>query len=314
MYTIKEASARSGVSVPLLRAWERRYGVVAPTRTASGYRLYDDGDLARLMAMRRLIEDGWAPQQAAARVRSADPAGLEALAAGPQDASVGVAAPTGAPSADAAHRELVDRMVLAAQQLDAAALGAALDEAFAVLRFESAWEAVLLPALHRIGDGWHRGEIDVAGEHASSQTIHRRMAMAFEAAGAATANPPILVGLGPATRHEFGALAFAVAARRAGLPVLYLGADVPVDSWVTAATERRAAAVVIGVPRRADVDHAKEVVNALRRECPETPVLVGGAFSDRIDTEGVLRLPEDSLAAAVTALASVVGARARQPG
>ncbi|MBE3074340.1 MAG: MerR family DNA-binding transcriptional regulator, partial [Actinobacteria bacterium] len=41
MYTIKEASARSGVGAPLIRAWERRYGVVTPTRTASGYRLYD---------------------------------------------------------------------------------------------------------------------------------------------------------------------------------------------------------------------------------------------------------------------------------
>ena len=39
---------RSGVSVPLLRAWERRYGIVAPARTASGYRLYDEAALARL--------------------------------------------------------------------------------------------------------------------------------------------------------------------------------------------------------------------------------------------------------------------------
>ena len=31
MYTIKEASARSGVGAPLIRAWERRYGVVAPS-------------------------------------------------------------------------------------------------------------------------------------------------------------------------------------------------------------------------------------------------------------------------------------------
>ncbi len=42
MYSIKQASIRSGVSVPLIRAWERRYGVVSPQRTASGYRLYDD--------------------------------------------------------------------------------------------------------------------------------------------------------------------------------------------------------------------------------------------------------------------------------
>jgi DNA-binding transcriptional MerR regulator len=39
MYTIRQASLRSGVSIPLLRAWERRYRVVTPSRTAAGYRL-----------------------------------------------------------------------------------------------------------------------------------------------------------------------------------------------------------------------------------------------------------------------------------
>lgn len=71
MYTIKEASARSGVGIPLLRAWERRYGVVVPTRTSSGYRLYDDAAIGRLQAMRQLIGAGWSAKQAAERVRGA---------------------------------------------------------------------------------------------------------------------------------------------------------------------------------------------------------------------------------------------------
>ena len=58
MYTIKQAAARSGVGIPLLRAWERRYGIVHPVRTASRYRLYDDESIARLRAMRRLVETG----------------------------------------------------------------------------------------------------------------------------------------------------------------------------------------------------------------------------------------------------------------
>ena len=61
MYTIKEAALRTGISVPALRAWERRYGVVAPTRTAAGYRLYDDRALERLRTMRALVDAGWTP-------------------------------------------------------------------------------------------------------------------------------------------------------------------------------------------------------------------------------------------------------------
>src|SRR6478735_2400185 len=69
MYTIKQAALRTGLSIPTIRAWERRYGVVAPSRTAAGYRLYDDNAIARLNAMRSLVEiDGWRPSQAAERV------------------------------------------------------------------------------------------------------------------------------------------------------------------------------------------------------------------------------------------------------
>src|SRR4249919_896872 len=69
MYTIKQAAARTGLSIPTIRAWERRYGVVSPSRTPAGYRLYDDAAIARLNAMRSLVEtDGWRPSQAAARV------------------------------------------------------------------------------------------------------------------------------------------------------------------------------------------------------------------------------------------------------
>ena len=73
MYTIKQAAARTGVAVPTIRAWERRYGVVSPARTAAGYRLYDEDAVERLAAMRFLVEtEGWRPSQAAEHVK--DPA------------------------------------------------------------------------------------------------------------------------------------------------------------------------------------------------------------------------------------------------
>src|SRR3954451_1334456 len=61
MYTIGQASARTGVSVQTIRAWERRYGVVEPIRTAAGYRLFDDAALRRLSVMRSLVTVRWRP-------------------------------------------------------------------------------------------------------------------------------------------------------------------------------------------------------------------------------------------------------------
>ena len=69
MYTIRQAARLTGVSEASLRAWERRYGVVVPHRNDSGYRLYDEEALAAVSTMRRLVQDGWSPAEAADAVR-----------------------------------------------------------------------------------------------------------------------------------------------------------------------------------------------------------------------------------------------------
>jgi DNA-binding transcriptional MerR regulator/methylmalonyl-CoA mutase cobalamin-binding subunit len=309
MYTIKEASARSGVGIPLLRAWERRYGVVVPTRTASGYRLYDDGAIDRLRAMRHLIATGWSAQQAAEHVRSASDAELAALSSDGREAH----SPHDA-RAEAAElstsEELVARLVAAARVIDADDLEAALDEAFASGRFEVVAQGIVMPALRAIGDAWERGDVSVAGEHAASHAVLRRLAMAYEAAGDPVPERPILVGLGSGGRHELGALAFATAARRAGLPVLYLGPDLPPESWITAAERRSAVAAIVGVPTRADIARARAVLDALRAGGSGLLLAVGGEEAGRLaGTDGVIHLPRDLVAAVATLRAAVADAR-----
>ena len=313
MYTIKQASALSGVGIPLLRAWERRYEVVEPSRSASGYRLYGEHDIDRLRAMRALIGSGWAPQQAAARIRASTMAEISALAGPPNepiDRGLDRPAPSSSPRRAA---DLIDRLVAAARFIDADGLEAALDDAFAGARFEVVADSIVLPALHEIGKMWERHEVSVAGEHAASQAVLRRLAMAYEAAGDGAATQPVLVGLGPGARHEFGAFAFATAARRAGLPVIYLGPDLPVESWGSAVVERDARAAVIGVPRTADVQRTADVIAAIREARPSMVVAVGGSAASRVARRiDVLVLP-DGMAAAATALRTTLLEAEEQP-
>lgn len=313
MYTIKQASALSGVGIPLLRAWERRYEVVEPSRSASGYRLYGDDQIDRLRAMRALVASGWAPQQAAARIRASSTSEVAALAGARSEPKDRQAASTAPPSSPGQAGDLIDRLVAAARFIDADGMEAALDDAFAGARFETVADSIVLPALHEIGKGWERHEVSVAGEHAASQAVLRRLAMAYEAAGDGDGSQPVLVGLGPGARHEFGALAFATAARRVGLPVMYLGPDLPVESWASAVGKREARAAVIGVPRSADVQRSADVIAAIRSARPSTVVAVGGSAAQRVARRiEVLVLP-DGMASAAEALRSALIEAERQP-
>ena len=68
-YRIRAVADLTGVSTATLRAWERRYGVPTPSRTASAYRLYGDDDVALVSQMRDLVESGVAPAEAARVLR-----------------------------------------------------------------------------------------------------------------------------------------------------------------------------------------------------------------------------------------------------
>lgn len=300
MYTIRQAAARSGVAISTIRAWERRYRAVDPARTASGYRLYDEAAIERLVAMRRLVEDGWQPSVAAVALRG--PWGT-ALASTTTARPPAGSPPPGSRAEDRAGSRtrdpLVTRFVEAAGQLDADEVSSVLDELFARGTFEHVAEQLLFPALEALGDAWAAGSVSVAAEHLASNAVLRRLGQALEAAGAPSGRRRrVVIGLPPASRHELGALAFAVAARRAGVPVAYVGADLPIDDWRTASRDARA--MVIGVPTVSDAPAAAELAQELLATSPPGLVVaLGGRATPEVP--GAIRLPPE-LTAGVDAL------------
>lgn len=280
MYTIKRTAQVTGVAEATLRAWERRYGVLSPQRNESGYRLYDQESLAVISTMRRLIGQGWSPAAAADALR--DGTQLAVLDAGAQDApESGPAHQVGAVHA----RQFLE----AAVRMDAVGIETSLDGGFSLGSFEHVVDAWLFPTLVALGEAWARGEIDVAGEHAASHAVHRRLSAAYDAAGSRARGPGIVVGLPAGSQHELGALAFATAIRRRGLNVLYLGANVPLGSWETAVRSHSARAAVLAVVTPDDRPAASTVAERLARHERSLLVCTGGAAGADLG-EGVRHL------------------------
>lgn len=261
MHTVRWVSQQLGLAPGTLRAWEQRYGIVHPTRSDSGYRLYDDEDLATLRAMADLVSAGMQPAQAAQQVLSGR------VAPGRESGHIRDS-PRGLPDPRA--------LITAARAYDVRALEATLDAAFSAAGFEQVIDVWLMAAMAEVGEAWASGDLDVAQEHFISAGVMRRLAAAFDAAGHARGGRHVVTGLVPGATHQIATLAFATMLRRAGLRVTYLGADLPVPSWVRAVRATRPDAVVVGAPRTADAPAATDVVRALGETAPHTPVYVGG--------------------------------------
>src|ERR1700760_5001955 len=78
---IGELSRRVGVTPEVLRAWERRYGILSPGRTEGGFRLYGEDDERRIRRMLEHLEQGLSAAEAARLARAEPPAQLDPVAA-----------------------------------------------------------------------------------------------------------------------------------------------------------------------------------------------------------------------------------------
>ena len=282
---IGELSRRAGVSPELLRAWERRYGLLRPTRTPGGLRLYSSEDLRRVHEMRRHLADGLAAAQAAALASRA---------------------PIEPESAPLAAADVRAELTAALHGLDEPAAQAILDRIFAVGTVEAALTEVILPYLHDLGARWEREEVSVAQEHFASSVLRGRLLGLARGWGRGVGPVAILACL-PGEQHELGLIAFGLALRSQGWRIAYFGSNTPLES-IEGAAERLeprlvALCAVTSEPIQASLPHLRDLARRYR-------VALGGAGAADVDADelGVLILPGNAVAEAerVTGLVGAV--------
>ena len=281
---IGELSRRVGVPVESLRAWERRYGLLDPSRTQGGFRLYGEDDVARVLAMRANLERGLFAAEAA-RLALADDVGDEPAAPGPV--------------VDA------DELAAALDRFDEAGAQRALDSLLAALTLDVVLRDVLLPYLHELGERWERGEVSVAQEHFASNLIRGRL-MSLARSWDRGMGPRALLACVEGERHDLPLVCFGLALRGHGWRISYLGADTPIASLAEALRTLAPDAVVVsGTVRGAFGATATK----LRKIALDAPLFVAGAAAD----EAVARRVRGTLLSGDPVVAAETLARVRRP-
>jgi DNA-binding transcriptional MerR regulator len=239
---IGELAKRTGISPELLRAWEQRYGLLQPTRTPGGFRLYSAADEARVQRMQSLVSGGLAAAQAAHLILSG-----------------GEPAPRTVPGSATTLEDAAGNLSASLDRLDEQAANSALDRLFSAYTVETVLQEVVLPYLHRLGERWEAGEVSVAQEHFASNLLRGRLLGLAQGWGQGQ-GPRAILACVPGEQHELGLLAFGVALRRRGWRITYLGTDSPIGA-VADIARSLAPAVVVLLSINPDnfLDHAREI-------------------------------------------------------
>jgi DNA-binding transcriptional MerR regulator len=279
MLRIGELSKRVGVSPELLRAWERRYGLLRPARSAGGLRLYSPADVERVALMQHHLAEGLAAAEAAA---------LAARQAVDEEAARTALRP-------ATIREELSEALEAFDEPRAQAI---LDRLLALATLDTVLSEVVVPYLRELGERWERGEVSVAQEHFASSVVRGRLLGLARGWGLGLGPTAVLAGL-PGEQHDLGLIAFGLALRSRGWRIVYLGPDSPIDTVSEVSRRIEPSLVVLNA---VSGERVRPVLPKLRALARRHAVALGGsaAEDDTLEKSGILTLTGDPTAEAAS--------------
>ena len=213
-HRIHRVAKLTGLSKDVIRVWERRYGLVKPSRSSNRYREYSDEEVALLRFVKAQMEQG---------------ATIGALAEEGRDSLVvrmRVAMPVSVEEQQP-HDRLLDELIGSLDPLDKAGFERRLNGAVAVIPFEEAVQRILLPLECRVGELWHQARLNVAVEHYVTKLIQQKIFSVMNQLPVNEFGPRVLVGCPEGESHEIGAQAVAYIAATRGCHVYYLGPNLP---------------------------------------------------------------------------------------
>jgi methanogenic corrinoid protein MtbC1 len=239
----------------LLRAWERRYGLLQPSRSSGGFRLYTAEDETRVQRMNEFLASGLSAAEAARRALDEPD-----VAVGPLTLD-----------SEATH------LARALEVYDATLAHEIVDGALARYGTDTVLAEVVLPTLRDIGDRWLAGDLTIAQEHFASNVLRGRL-MGLARGWGKGAGPIAVLACPPGELHDLPLIVFGIFLRSSGWRIVFLGSDTPVAEIERAVETVQPRLVVLNATLSAPLRSAATAVAGL---ATRTSLAVGGAAADQ---------------------------------
>jgi DNA-binding transcriptional MerR regulator len=274
---IGELSRRVGVSAELVRAWERRYELLSPTRTPGGFRLYGEDDEQRVRRMLHNLDSGLSAAEGAR------------LALAERDEAVPAEETAGAPALGAAGEQLRRSL----DEFDEPAAHTALDRLLSTFTLDTVLRDAVLPYLHELGERWQRGEASIGQEHFASVLL-LGLSRGWGSGGSRLA----LLACLPGEQHDLGLICFGLALRWQGWRITFLGPDTPLATITETAGQLRPALVVVTATNAVRAASTRDGLAEVARSAPLA--LAGAGTGPKLaQAVGAEYLDDDPVSAAI---------------
>jgi DNA-binding transcriptional MerR regulator/methylmalonyl-CoA mutase cobalamin-binding subunit len=265
---ISAVEREAGLSKDVLRMWERRYGFPKPVRDDNGERRYSVAEVAKLRAIKRLMDVGLRP----GKIIRHSLEELNALAEGKAVARRDAVSP-------GAASEILELL----SSHDAQALQNALAN---LLMRQGLQRFVLETATslnHAVGDAWMRGDLAVFEEHLYTEQLQVALRTGINAFPRQMGAPKVLLTTFPGEQHGLGLLMVEALLVPEGAQCISLGPQTPIEDIRRAAVAHGVQVVALSFSGAFPVRQAGDGLASLRRQLPPAMAIwAGGEMTRRI--------------------------------
>jgi DNA-binding transcriptional MerR regulator len=266
-YNVKAVSKMLGIQPGTLRAWERRYQIIAPPRNEAGHRLYTEEQVKILKWLVDKVNKGFTISQAVSLLENS-----EMKAEGKNEIN------------DVAVQLQEDllRALLAFEESRAHEL---MNKAFSLYTIEKVAMDILGTLLVRVGDLWEQQKITSAHEHFITSFLRSRIGMIFAMIPASGWLPKAVSVCGPDEWHELGLLIFTLYLRLKGYETIYLGASIAENDIDVMIEEVKPAYIFFSCTLKENVEKTLRLVDRLREAYPHVKIGLGGKGFEHISAK-----------------------------
>jgi MerR family transcriptional regulator, light-induced transcriptional regulator len=265
---ISAVERETGLSKDVLRMWERRYGFPDPQRDNNAERQYAPDEVAKLRAIKRLMDTGLRPGKLIRQTLDE----LNALAEKRVHPRREALAPA------------IERDVLTLLKAhDAAGLHATLLSLLVRHGVQRFVVETVAPLNRAVGEAWMRGELQVFEEHLYTEQLQVALRGTLHALPRQGGSPRIVLTTVPGEQHGIGLLMVDALVSPEGVQCISLGTQTPFEDIRRAALAHKAHIVALSFSMAYPLRQAGEALAQLRRQLPSTVAIwAGGEITRRL--------------------------------
>jgi MerR family transcriptional regulator, light-induced transcriptional regulator len=265
-FTIKELETLSGIKAHTIRIWEQRYHFIKPSRTSTNIRTYSNEELKTLLSVALLNKYGYKISQ------------INKMPEDERNRQI-----LNIPSEEVKTEWLVNRLIGCMIDLKTAEFEHLLDQHISEKGISATLKEIIFFFLNKIGILWQTGKIHPAHEHIVTNIVRQKIVSAIEGLKIPIQDEPKFLLLLPEDEHhELGLLFVYYMLKQKQIPVLYLGASVPLKDADFITNHKKPDYIYIHLTSVRSITSFKKFISGISSNYPQVQILLSGSAASVI--------------------------------